>query len=244
MGAPHPPTINRSSAFHEFLNGVRDQVPLLLGVAPFGMIFGALAIDAGIPPLVAQGFSLFVFAGSAQFIAAGMIANSFPPLIIVLTILVVNLRHMLYSANLSPHIQKLPPWWRIILSWLLTDEAFAVASLRYRRGNTAQAHWYTLGTGLTLWVAWQVSTVIGILLGAYIPGSWSLDFALPLTFMALITPAITNRSDWAAALSAGFMAVALAGLPYKMGLLLASIVGITVGVVVEISTSNKKTIAE
>jgi len=244
MGAPHPPTISRSSALYEFLDGLRDQVPLLFGVAPFGMIFGALAIDAGIPPLEAQGFSLFVFAGSAQLIAAGMIANAVPPVIIVLTILVVNLRHMLYSASLSPHIQRLTPRWRIILSWLLTDEAFAVASLRYRRGNTAQAHWYTLGTGLALWVTWQVSTGIGILLGAHIPGSWSLDFALPLTFMALIATALTNQSDWAAALSAGFMAVALVGLPYKMGLLLASIVGITAGVVVEISTPNKKAMTE
>ena len=244
MGAPHPPTISRSSALPEFLDGLRDQVPLLFGVAPFGILFGALAIDAGIPPLEAQGFSLFVFAGSAQLIAAGMIANAVPPTIIVLTILIVNLRHMLYSANLSPHIQRLTPRWRIILSWLLTDEAFAVASLRYQRGNTAQAHWYTLGTGLTLWVTWQVTTGIGIFLGAHIPGSWSLDFALPLTFMALIAPALTNRSDWAAALSAGFMAVTLAGFPYKMGLLLASMVGITVGVVVEISMSNKKAMSE
>ena len=244
MGAPHPPTISRSSAWHEFLDGARDQVPLLLGVAPFGILFGTLAIDAGIPPLEGQGFSLFVFAGSAQLIAAGMIASAVPPIIIVFTILVVNLRHMLYSANLSPHFQRLSLRWRIILSWLLTDEAFAMASLRYRRGNISQAHWYTLGTGLTLWVTWQVSTMIGILLGVYIPGSWSLDFALPLTFMALVAPVLTNRSDWAAALSAGFMAVTLVGLPYKLGLLLASIAGITVGVMVEISTPNNKAVSE
>ena len=229
------PPSNRSTALHEFLTGVRDQLPLLVGVAPFGMIFGALALTAGIPPLEAQGFSLFVFAGSAQFISAGLIADGVPPLIIVLTILVVNLRHMLYSATFSSYFQHLPARWKAALAWLLTDEAFVVASIRYQRSDTVLAHWYTLGTGLALWVAWQLSTAIGIFLGAYIPMNWSLDFALPLTFMALITPTISDRPAQTAALIAGVLAVVLAGLPYKLGLLLAASLGISVGLITEIS---------
>ena len=235
MDVSHPPTQNRSSALHEFLSGARDQLPLLIGVAPFGMIFGALALTAGIPPLEAQGFSLFVFAGSAQFIAAGLIADGVPPVIIVLTIMVVNLRHILYSASFSSYFQHLPARWKATLAWLLTDEAFVVGSIRYRRSDTVLAHWYTLGTGLILWATWQVSTAIGILLGSYIPVNWALDFALPLTFMALIIPTLTDRPAWVAALIAGVLAVVLAGLPYKLGLLLAASLGIGAGLIMEIS---------
>jgi 4-azaleucine resistance transporter AzlC len=226
------------------MDGARDQLPLLLGVAPFGMIFGALALTAGIPPLEAQGFSLFVFAGSAQFIAAGLIADSVPPVIIVLTIMVVNLRHMLYSATFSSYFQHLPARWKAALAWLLTDEAFVVASIRYQRSDTFLAHWYTLGTGLTLWLAWQLSTAIGIFLGTHIPAHWSLDFALPLTFLALISPTLSDRPAWAAALSAGILAVVLAGLPYKLGLLLAASLGIAVGIIIEISGPLKTGVLE
>jgi 4-azaleucine resistance transporter AzlC len=239
MDAHHPPPQNRSSALHEFIAGARDQLPLLIGVAPFGMIFGALALTSGIPPLEAQSFSLFVFAGSAQFIATGLIADGIPPVIIVLTIMVVNLRHLLYSATFSSYFQHLPARWKAALAWLLTDEAFVVASIRYQRRDTILAHWYTLGTGLTLWVAWQLSTAIGILLGAHIPATWSLDFALPLTFMALITPTLSDRPAWAAALTAGILAVVLAGLPYKLGLLLAASLGIGIGLITEITGLSK-----
>jgi 4-azaleucine resistance transporter AzlC len=244
MNASHPPPQNRSIALREFLTGARDQLPLLIGVAPFGMIFGALALTAGIPPLEAQGLSLFVFAGSAQFIAAGLIADGVPPVIIILTIMVVNLRHLLYSATFSSYFQHLPARWKAALAWLLTDEAFVVASIRYQRSDTVLAHWYTLGTGLALWVAWQLSTAIGIFLGAYIPANWSLDFALPLTFIALITPTLSDRPAWGAALAAGILAVVLAGLPYKLGLLLAASLGIGVGLMLEISRPFKTGMVE
>jgi predicted branched-subunit amino acid permease len=116
---------------------------------------------------------------------------------------------------------------------LLTDEAFAVASIHYRGEDRAHSHWFTLGTGLTLWVPWQISTMLGITLGSYIPESWSLDFALPITFMALLTPTLTDRPAWATSVSAGLMSVALAGLPYKLGLLLAALFGVAAGLIVE-----------
>ena len=213
----------------EFLAGVRAQLPILLGVVPFGVIFGALARSAGISPLEAQGFSLLVFAGSAQFIAVGLIAEAVPPLVVVLTILVVNLRHLLYSATMAPYFQPLPVRWKIPLAWLLTDEAFAVGSLRYRRPDLRGAHWFFLGTGLALWASWQLSTAAGIALGALIPASWMLDFALPLTFMALLAPTLDDRPANAAALAAALVSVVLADLPYRLGLLLAAMVGVVVG---------------
>ena len=223
----------RDASLREFLAGVRAQLPILVGVMPFGLIFGVLAIASGIPPLEAQGFSLFVFAGSAQFIAAQVIGEGASALVVVLTIFVVNLRHALYSASMAPHWRKLPFRWKVPLSWLLTDEAFATTSVRYRKGNTAQAHWFMLGSGLTLWASWQVSTALGIVLGAQVPGGLALDFALPVTFLALLMPMLIDRPTVAAALTAGLLAVALDGLPYKMGLLLAALAGIGVGLAAE-----------
>ncbi|MFQ5943380.1 MAG: AzlC family ABC transporter permease [Anaerolineales bacterium] len=214
----------------EFLLGVRDQLPLLLGVVPFGLIFGALAISVGIQPLAAQGFSLFVFAGSSQLIAVGLIGEMAPALLIVATILVVNLRHALYSASMSPHFVPLHMPWKLSLSWLLTDEAFATASTHYRRGRTSFAHWYMFGTGLALWTAWQISTALGILLGGEIPTNFPLTFALPLTFIALLIPTLVDRPMLAAAASAGVIAVLLSGLPLKLGLLIGAMAGVGVGV--------------
>lgn len=214
----------------EFLLGVRDQLPLLLGVVPFGLIFGALAISVGIQPLAAQGFSLFVFAGSSQLIAVGLIGEMAPALLIVATILVVNLRHALYSASMSPHFVPLHMPWKLSLSWLLTDEAFATASTHYRRGRTSFAHWYMFGTGLALWTAWQISTALGILLGGEIPTNFPLTFTLPLTFIALLIPTLVDRPMLAAAASAGVIAVLLSGLPLKLGLLIGAMAGVGVGV--------------
>lgn len=221
------------SARAQFIAGARAQLPILLGVAPFGLIFGALARSAGIPPFETLGFSLFVFAGSAQFIAVLLIAEGAPSFVVVLTIAVVNLRHMLYSASISTHTKHLSRIWKAMLAWLLTDEAYAVASTHYREQSGPQAHCFMFGTGLTLWVTWQLSTAAGILLGAGIPQSWSLDFALPLTFMALIVPVLTDRPTWLAACVAGSSAVLLGALPFRLGFLIAVVLGVLAGWAVE-----------
>lgn len=222
----------------EFLGGARDQLPILLGVFPFGVIFGALAVSAGIPPFEAQSFSLFIFAGSAQFIAVSLISGAASPFLVILTILVVNLRHLLYSASIAPHVFHLSNLWKIPLSWLLTDEAFIVASARYRKGSPELAHWYFLGTGLMLWAAWQLSTFLGITLGALIPPGIGLDFALPLTFMTLILPTLTDRPTWAAACAAGAFSIVLANLPFKLGLLIPAVLGIGVGLGMEMRSTR------
>jgi len=217
-----------------FWAGVRAEVPLLVGVFPFGMIYGALALDAGLSTVAAQMMSSMVFAGSAQFITAQLVRESTPGLVVVLTIAVVNLRHMLYSASLAPYIAALSLRWKVLLSYLLTDEAYAPTIIRYEKdGITPSAHWFWLGAGFSLWFTWQISTALGIFLGTAIPESWSLDFALPLTFIAMIVPVLKNRPAIAAALSAGIVALAAYSLPYKLGLIVAALVGIAVGTFLE-----------
>jgi len=226
------------SARSEFLSGVRAELPILLGVIPFGLIYGVLALDAGIPPSLALAMSSIVFAGSSQFIGAQLVKSGALGVVIVTTTLVVNLRHMLYSASVAPRVKHLSARWKWLLAYLLTDEAYAVAITRYAQSSelethASNAHWYFFGAGITLWATWQVSSVLGIFLGAQVPDSWSLDFAVPLTFTALVAPALKDRPSIAAAVSAGAVAVAAYRLPYRLGLIAAALAGILVGLWLE-----------
>jgi len=165
-----------------------------------------------------------------------------PGLVIVLTIAVVNLRHMLYSASLAPYISSLPMRWKALLSYLLTDEAYAATVIHYENeGVTPFGHWFFLGAGFSLWFTWQASTAVGIFLGAAIPESWSLDFALPLTFIAMVVPVLKNQPAIAASLSAGMVALVAYPLPYRLGLILAALVGIAIGTVLEGRKSSMET---
>ena len=218
----------------EFWTGVRDEAPILLGVAPFGLIFGALAVHAGMTTLAAQAMSSIIFAGSAQFIAAQLIGSGTSGLVILMVVFVVNLRHALYSASVAPHVRQLKTGWKLLLSYLLTDEAYAVTITHYNReGDQPEAHWYFLGAGLTLWSAWQASTALGIFVGARIPPDSPLSFVLPLTFIALVVPAIRDRAAAAAAVVAGLAGLLTVNFPLKTGLLAAALVGILTGMGLE-----------
>lgn len=223
-----------------FWAGVQAEIPLLIGVFPFGLIYGALAMSAGLSKPAAQLMSSIVFAGSSQFIAAQLFHEFVPGFVIVLTIAVVNLRHMLYSASIAPYIASLSARWKILLSYLLTDEAYAPSIIRYEKeGVTAHGHWFLLGAGFSLWFIWQISTAVGIFLGSAIPESWSLDFALPLTFIAMVVPVLKNRPAIAAAIAAGITALLAHSLPYRLGLIAAACVGIAVGTLLEQRKSHE-----
>jgi 4-azaleucine resistance transporter AzlC len=221
----------------EFWSGVKAGLPLLIGVIPFGMIYGVLALAAGIPPSAAQAMSAIVFAGSSQFVMAQLFGAGVPGLVLIMTAGVVNLRHALYSASVAPYLKRLHPLWKWLLAYLLTDEAYAVSITHYAEERSQIAvgnkHWYFLGAGLTLWSSWQISTAIGIFLGTQVPAGWSLDFTLALTFIALVVPGLKDRPTTATALTAGLCAVWFVGLPYKLGLVAAALVGIGVGMILE-----------
>jgi 4-azaleucine resistance transporter AzlC len=226
-----------------FWDGVRAEIPLLVGVFPFGMIYGALALNAGLSTLASQMMSSIVFAGSAQFVTAQLVHDAAPALVIILTIAVVNLRHMLYSASLAPYLKNLSLKWKVLLSYLLTDEAYAPSILKFEgTGITPVSHWFLLGAGFSLWFTWQISTAFGIFLGTAIPVKWPLDFALPLTFIAMVVPALKNRPMIAAAVSAGSVAVFAYSLPFKLGLILAALTGIVVGAILEGRKSPRGTL--
>ncbi len=219
----------------ELLAGIKAELPITLGVTPFGLIYGVLAMAAGLSPALAIAMSSIVFAGSAQFIGAQLFGVGTPGIIIVLTTFVVNLRHALYSFSVAPYLQRLPTRWHLLLAYLLTDEAYAVTIIHYRDPDKPldNKHWFYLGSGLTLWTVWQLTTIIGVAVGAQIPAAWALDFTLALTFIGIVVPTLKDRPNIAAALSAGIVAVLAFDLPYKLGLILASLTGILVGVWLE-----------
>jgi len=221
---------NQFTRFDEFLRGMRAELPILLGVTPFGMIYGVLATAAGLSSVDAQAMSSVVFAGSSQFMLVQLAEIGTPTIMMILTGFVINLRHALYSASIAPYTRHLSTAWKLILAYLLTDEAYAVSIMRYReKENITHKHWYFLGAGLALWFCWQASTAAGIFLGAQVPPAWGLDFTLALTFIALVVPAINDKPSLLSALSAGATALLAWNLPYKLGVITAALAGITVG---------------
>lgn len=221
---------------HQFWAGVRAELPIVVGVVPFALIFGVLSTTAGLPPLVAWSTSSIIFAGSAQFLALPLFAQGTPAAILILTTLIINLRHLLYSAALAPYTQPLSKWWKVVLSYLLTDEAFVPTVLNYRdpRQPAGHKHWFWLGAGLTLWLTWQTVTALGILLGQQLPAGLGLEFTLSLTFIGMIVPTLKKWPEIGAAVSAGLIAVFTAGLPYRLNLMVAAVVGIAVGLLLDL----------
>lgn len=224
-----------TSRLSEFLAGCRDEAPLQLGVVPFGMLYGIGALAAGMPLWLAQATSAIVFSGAAQLVIVQMLAVGAGALPIGLTAGLLNLRHLLYSVSVAEHVRHLPRRWRALLAYLLTDEAYAVAILRYQTQGRPEAgpdfrHWYFLGCGFTLWLTWQLSTAAGLLFGATVPAEWDIDFAVPLTFIALLSLLMREPAGKAAALVAALATLALAALPFRLGLVVAIVLGLLAGV--------------
>ncbi|MBF0674784.1 AzlC family ABC transporter permease [Pseudomonas sp.] len=235
------------SRLHEFLNGARDTLPLILGAIPFGIIFGTLASAAGLSLWQALGMSLLVFAGSAQFIAVSLLGGGAGMVVLLLTTFVVNLRHALYSATLQPFVRHLPGRWRAPLAFWLTDETFAVVQHRYAaRDESAHKHWYFFGSCLAMYTNWQLCTLIGVAFGQAVPNlaTWGLDFAMLATFIGIVVPMLRNVPQVAAALVASAVALAFHGLPYKLGLLVAALAGIIVGVWLEQRRETRHAVGE
>ena len=214
----------------EFWTGVRDELPLQLGVVPFGLIFGMLGISSGLTPLQTILMSSILFGGASQIVFAQLWANAAPPFFVGASVSVINLRHVLYSASVAPYLRQLPLRWRISLAYLLTDEAYAVSIKHFlERPTNPFKHFYLLGAGMALWVFWQISTIIGVFASATIPDKLSLGFAIPLTFIAIVTPTIRTRPDLLACVTSGGLALAGQSLPWNSGILIAAIGGVLAG---------------
>lgn len=226
----------RSQRILLFLTGVRDTLPLIIAAIPFGVVFGALAVGSGLSQSMAMAMSLFVFAGASQFIAVTLIASATAAPVILLTVLIVNLRHMLYSATLMSHVRGLPQWLRAPMAFWLTDETFAVVSNRLLRDPKSPGLvWYYLGSAVSMYANWQLCTWVGMTLGRQVPDMtrWGLDVAMVVAFVGIVVPALRHRAEWACAATASVAAVLTHDWPHQSGLLLSSLLAIGVGVLLD-----------
>ncbi len=220
----------------EFWAGFRDTFPLALGALPFALIFGAGALTNGISPAGTQAMSLFVFAGSAQFIGSQLVGSGVGVWFIVLTTFVVNLRHALYGATLGPYVKRLPQRWLVPLGFWLTDETFVIVFSRYTQPDKSPyKHWYFLGSEVFMYVNWNIWTLVGIIAGQRIPNiaNLGLDFALIVTFIGMLIPLVKGRAVLVSAIVAAVAAVVAYPLPSKLYLMVAAVLGIAAGVLAE-----------
>jgi 4-azaleucine resistance transporter AzlC len=221
------------SARESFLAGARATAPVLVGIVPFGLVAGAAAVGVGLSGLQAVGLSAIVFAGASQLAAIDLLGQDAPLAVVVVTALVINLRMVMYSASIAPYFQGVATRWRAGLAYLLTDQAYALSVTRFGDDRPVRRRWYYLGAAAPLWAVWQVCTVVGVVVGARVPESLPLSFAVPLTFLALLVPAITDRGSGVAAAVGGAGAAVGVGLPLNLGLIAGALAGVLAGLVAE-----------
>ncbi len=226
-----------------FWKGARDGTPFALVVGPFGFLFGVLATEAGLNVLESLLFSLVVIAGAAQFTALQLMNENAPTAIILISALAVNLRLAMYSAALTPYLGEAPLWQRAFAAYFTLDQSYACASVQFEKEPEMPVHArvaYFFGTCLFVVPIWYAATVFGALVGTQVPESWALDFALPITFLALIAPMLRTPAHVVAAFVGIVVSLLAAGVPYSLGLIIAGVLGMMAGAQTEVMLERRK----
>ncbi|WP_095588346.1 AzlC family ABC transporter permease [Actibacterium ureilyticum] len=220
-----------------FWQGFRHGAPFLLVILPFGALFGVVGTEAGLNLAEVMGFSVLVIAGAAQFATLQLLTENAPAFIAVATGLAVNLRMVMYSASLTPHLGAAPLWKRALVSYMMVDQSYALAAAKYEAEPDrplSQKLAYFFGTIAPIAPLWYLSTLIGAKIGSAIPPEFALDFALPITFLALIAPGLRTLAHMAAAGTSVLLGLLLAFMPYNLGLMIAALAAMAVGAQVEL----------
>ncbi|MGB5093087.1 MAG: AzlC family ABC transporter permease [Parvibaculum sp.] len=219
-------------ALQKYGDGIKVMGPLLPAAFPFGMITGVTALDAHLSAAAGIGQSIIVFAGAAQLAMLQLMQGHAWPPVIVLTVFIINVRFAMYSASLAPHFSQAHWSARWAIAYLMTDQSYALSIARFAREpdmTLDRKVAYYLGGASLMWFLWILATVLGFVLGAAVPPSWSLEFAVPLGFIAMLIPALRDRPSLAAAFTGGSIAVIAHGLPFNLGLFLGAVCGIGAG---------------
>ncbi len=226
-----------------FRQGFIAGLPFIFVGLPFGLLFGIVGTEAGLSIAEVMGFSIAVIAGAAQFAAVQLMQENAPTLIIVTTALAVNLRMAMYSASLAPHLGPAPLWKRALAAYLLVDQVYAVSIARFESTPAmpiGEKLAFYFGSAAPLIPVWYGATFAGAWAGAAIPPEYALDFAIPITFLALVGPMLRTLAHLAAALTSVVVALALADLPFNTGLLIAALAAMIAGAEVERRMAREK----
>ena len=223
-----------------FLKGIKDVSPLMIPVVPFGIIFGVLAIELGFNGYTTMGMSIIIFGGASQIIFLQLFSAGASSLIILSSVGAVNSRHLLYGAVLSEYLSDLKLSWKIVISYFLVDQAFAVSNSYLKNNNDKNKHFHLFGAGVTCWIIWQITTLIGIILGSVIPDKLGLTFAIPLTFLALLVNDFRKLVNVIVIIVSGTVAtLGYQIIPFKAYVIIASSLGLIVAFILT-KLMNKK----
>ncbi|EEX08668.1 AzlC family protein [Ruegeria lacuscaerulensis ITI-1157] len=229
-----------------YWKGFRDGTPFVFVAVPFGTLFGVFATEAGLNIVQTMAFTSTVFAGAAQFAALQLLQDGTPTAIILISALAVNLRMAMYSASLTPYLGAAPLWQRAFAAYLTVDQSYACSIVQFEKepGMTvAQRMAYFVGSVTPITPLWILATYLGAVLGTRIPESWALDFALPITFLAMIGPMMRTPAHVVAALVAIIVSLLCAGVPYNLGLLIAGCAGMIAGAQAEVILDRRKALS-
>lgn len=230
------------SQHRAFRSGMIGGLPFILVVAPFGLLFGMVATEAGLNLLEVMSLSVLVVAGASQFAALQLYVENAPTVIILATALAVNLRLAMYSAALTPHLGAAGKGWRALIAYALVDQTFALSLAEYERAPDrpmAEKVAFFCGGSVPILLGWAIATYIGALAGSAIPDWMALDFALPITFLAMFGPMLRTPAHWAACAVSIIGALVLSFLPYGTGVLVAAALAMVVGAQVELWTKGR-----
>ncbi|WP_439137485.1 AzlC family ABC transporter permease [Roseicyclus sp.] len=219
-----------------YRRGFRAALPFSIVVGPFGLLFGVVGAEAGLDVAQIMGFTVLVIAGASQFAALQLMQDNAPMLIVIASALAVNLRMAMYSASFAPHLGGAPLWQRALIAYMNLDQTYALAITEYEaapRQSIAEKTAFFFGTSTPIVPVWIGASALGIVVGEAIPPALGLDFAVPITFIALITPALRTLAHVAAAVTSIVMAILLAFLPWNLWLLFAGLAAMMVGAEVE-----------
>lgn len=225
-----------------FWKGFRDGTPFVFVAVPFGLLFGVFATEAGLDIVQTIAFSATVFAGAAQFTALQLLQDQTPTIIVLISALAVNLRVAMYSASLTPYLGAAPLWQRACAAYLIVDQSYACSIVRFEKEpdlTIPQRMAYFFGSVTPITPLWILATIIGAVLGAQIPESWALGFALPITFLAMVGPMMRTLAHVIAALVAIVVALLTVGVPYNLGLLIAGMAGMMAGAQAELMLERR-----
>jgi 4-azaleucine resistance transporter AzlC len=222
--------------------GIVDVSPLMIPVFPFGIIYGVIGMELGIGPYMTLGLSIIIFGGASQIILLQLFSGGASSLVILSSVGAVNSRHLLYSAVLSEHLSTLKLTWKIILSYVMVDQAFAVSNTYFKNNrNNENKHFHLLGAGFTCWTIWQISTIVGIILGPVVPEELGLSFTISLTFLALLIDDFRKFKNIIVISVSGIVAtIGFNSIPFKAYIIVAALSALTVAALLTLINSKEK----
>ncbi len=212
-----------------FSRGMLDIAPHMLSVIPFGIICGAIGVDLGFNPYLVYAMSIIIFGGASQIVFLQLLSGGASSLVAVTSVGVINSRHLLYGAVLSEYLEKLSLIKKLLISYVVVDQGFAESNKFFKKNKTEQyLYYHLLGTGITMWVCWQIATLAGIILGSFVPEELGLKFAIPLTFIAIVVQDLKKMDHVIVMLVCGISSLLFFEAPFKSYILISPVIALFV----------------